>query len=699
MNTGTTKQELKDKIDQLNQQAWELRVSNSTQAHSLSREAFVLAEEIDYERGKAEGYRTFAFTLIRLSRHDEALSYSEKSMELFESLNDLEGQTSVYEYFGIIQRSYGNYSASLAFLFKALELTKQTGNKESESLACYHLGVTYKYLGDFEKALNHLLQSLSIARLNNYWIAESYSLNQIGLIYFETGDLTNALEYYHQSLTSRQQAGDKWGEAGCLDNIGIIHFKLKDNDRALDFCSQALLISQSIDDKKGEANSLFHLGNIYEQLADYNKASDCYNNSLNIRRNIVDKKGETEILLFLAGLHIKEDSAERPPREAFELLDKAMQVAEQIKAIDLLAKIHLGYYEAFKHFNLYQQALAHIEKHISLSKEIHSDAINQKIQNMEISYQAEKSRKDAEIYRLRNVELADLYEESNRQKEEIQTTLTELKVTQTQLIQKEKMASLGELTAGIAHEIQNPLNFVNNFSEVNTELIDELEQEVDKGNYDEVKAIAKDIKDNEQKINHHGKRADAIVKGMLQHSRTSTGVKEPTDINALADEYLQLSYQGLRAKDKSFNSELKKYFDETIGKINIIPQDIGRVLLNLYNNAFYATNERKKTAGEEYKPLVIVQTKKINAGPDGTVGRDQLEIKVSDNGNGIPQNIIDKIFQPFFTTKPTGQGTGLGLSLSYDIIKAHGGVIKVDTSKIDGPHAGQTGTTFTILLP
>ncbi|MEO8414938.1 MAG: ATP-binding protein, partial [Ginsengibacter sp.] len=260
---------------------------------------------------------------------------------------------------------------------------------------------------------------------------------------------------------------------------------------------------------------------------------------------------------------------------------------------------------------------------------------------------------------------------------------TQLKKTQSQLIQSEKMASLGELTAGIAHEIQNPLNFVNNFSEVNKELLNELNEGIEKGNYEDVKTIAKDITDNEEKINHHGKRADAIVKGMLQHSRQTKGVKELTDINALADEYLRLSYHGMRAKDKTFNAELKTDFDNSIGKLNIIPQDIGRVLLNLYNNAFYAVNDKKKSADESYQPTVSVQTKKIN---------DEIVIRVKDNGNGIPQKIVDKIFQPFFTTKPTGEGTGLGLSLSYDIVKAHGGEIKVESKENEG-------TQFIILLP
>jgi signal transduction histidine kinase len=266
---------------------------------------------------------------------------------------------------------------------------------------------------------------------------------------------------------------------------------------------------------------------------------------------------------------------------------------------------------------------------------------------------------------------------------EVIYTLEQLKQTQSQLIQSEKMASLGELTAGIAHEIQNPLNFVNNFSDVNKELLQELKEEADKGNIEDVKAIADDVIGNEEKINHHGKRADAIVKGMLQHSRKSSGQKELTDINALADEYLRLSYHGLRAKDKSFNAEIKTDLDESIGKINIIPQDIGRVLLNLFNNAFYAVNEQKTLNPVSYNPAIFVKTEKCD---------DKIYISVKDNGNGIPQKILDKIFQPFFTTKPTGEGTGLGLSLSYDIIKAQGGTLKVESTEGEG-------SEFIIMMP
>ena len=295
-------------------------------------------------------------------------------------------------------------------------------------------------------------------------------------------------------------------------------------------------------------------------------------------------------------------------------------------------------------------------------------------------------------YRSRNLRQrnAQLEEKVLSRTKELKHSLEELRDTQTQLVQREKMASLGELTAGIAHEIQNPLNFMNNFSEVNAELIDELNQELDKGNLDDARAISKDIKDNELKISHHGKRADAIVKGMLQHSRASTGVKEPTGINALADEYLRLSYHGLRAKDKSFNADIETHFDPGLGEINIVPQDMGRVLLNIYNNAFYAVHDKQKQLGDSFKPKIAVTTQFVSAS-NGTIS--QTEIRIRDNGMGIPKKVIDKIFQPFFTTKPTGEGTGLGLSLSYDIVtKMHGGKLDVETSEGEG-------TEFIVRLP
>ncbi len=312
-------------------------------------------------------------------------------------------------------------------------------------------------------------------------------------------------------------------------------------------------------------------------------------------------------------------------------------------------------------------------------------------QQKTLEKEREKRRQEEELNKViatRKVELEVLVKERtaelSMQTQELQHALAELRTTQDQLIQSEKLASLGELTAGIAHEIQNPLNFVNNFSEVSIELLEEMEEEMEKGDVKEASAISADIKQNLEKIRHHGKRADGIVKGMLQHSRNNSGERQLTDLNVLADEYLRLSYHGLRAKDKSFNATLTTHFQENLPKINIVPQDIGRVLLNLFNNAFYAVQQKQKTGEVNYKPEVTVDTSFTDT---------FLVIKVKDNGTGIPDSVKDKIMQPFFTTKPTGEGTGLGLSLSYDIVvKGHGG--KIDIESEEGK-----GSVFVIELP
>ncbi len=323
-----------------------------------------------------------------------------------------------------------------------------------------------------------------------------------------------------------------------------------------------------------------------------------------------------------------------------------------------------------------------------------ADLENQVVQVQELSEKAlEQEKREAEL-RIENAKKELELQKAAELKsayENLEAAHQKLKSTQVQLIQAEKMASLGELTAGIAHEIQNPLNFVNNFAEVNKELIAELKEEIEKGNLDEAFEIANDIQSNEEKINHHGKRADSIIKGMLQHSRTSSGQKELTDINALADEYLRLAYHGLRAKDKSFNANFKLEAAGNLPKINVIPQEIGRVLLNLINNAFFSVSEKAKQNIEGYKPEVIVRTNYAN---------DKIEIRVIDNGTGIPESVKEKIFQPFFTTKPSGQGTGLGLSMSYDIItKGHGGDLTVETNLNDDLPTGEAATTFIITLP
>jgi signal transduction histidine kinase len=399
------------------------------------------------------------------------------------------------------------------------------------------------------------------------------------------------------------------------------------------------------------------------------------------------------------------------PQEAIQLLQPEIQALREVTAnISLINELEL-LAKAYAAAGMYKEGFATQTDLLEIKEKMAREADNAKSLNFAIEKKMQDNENNIALLKMQDeaakktkyylygiLGLLGLFSVTlgvaiiNKQRSnvrlttintEVVNTLEQLKQTQSQLIQSEKMASLGELTAGIAHEIQNPLNFVNNFSDVNQELLQELKEEADKGNIEDVKAIADDIIGNEEKINHHGRRADAIVKGMLQHSRKSSGQKELTDINALADEYLRLSYHGLRAKDKNFNAEIKTDFDNSIGKINIIPQDIGRVLLNLFNNAFYAVNEQKNKNLISYEPKVFVRTQKCD---------HKIYITVRDNGNGIPQKILDKIFQPFFTTKPTGQGTGLGLSLSYDIIKAHGGEIKVESKEGEG-------TEFIITIP
>jgi len=677
LSNHTTIESLEEKIDQLNEQAWNTRVNDSPKSFEISKESVALARSINYKKGLAHGLKSLAFCFVRVAKNEEAFPLLAEALPLLESLNDLEGQAVVNGYLAIVQRNRGDIGASLELSFKALELSQKTGFRENEGTDLYQIGVTYRHLGNFEKALDYLYKSLSIYRENKNLLFQSYPINVIGSIYFENGDYAKALEYFEEGLAGRRAAQDKLGEAGSLDNMGLTHLKLGNYPEAINYCQQSFAIAENTGDKRTQSNALLHLAEIYKQTGDIKKATRFSKESLDIKKLIGDKRREAETLLFLADLHkiVSGDS------KVLELLNNALKISEDLKMLDLLSQSRLHLSEYYKHRGNYKEALMHLDLHISLEKEFHKNAIAQKVSNLEITHRAEETRKEADAIRQKNEELTRLNQEIEAQKKKLIATLADLKATQAQLIQSEKMASLGELTAGIAHEIQNPLNFVNNFSDVNQELLAELKDEIGKGNLDEVKAIASNVIENEHKINLHGKRADSIVKGMLQHSRTSSGQKELTDINKLADEYVRLAYHGFRAKEKSFNAKLESGFDPRIERINIVQQDIGRAILNLVNNAFYAVSQKQNIDG--YEPTVTVTTSKVD---------DRVLISVGDNGNGIPQNLVDKIFQPFFTTKPTGQGTGLGLSLAYDIVKAHGGDLKVETKE-------EAGSEFIISLP
>jgi signal transduction histidine kinase len=510
-----------------------------------------------------------------------------------------------------------------------------------------------------EKSMELLLTAKSIAEKNKFLGSLGYINLDLGQKFFNQNSIDTALQLERQAMQLLTDAGDLKPLGYCNMLIGMILLKMNHNDSALYYFRKSIAISSYF-------NNLTNLNGTFRQMTSF---------YLNVQK-------DPDSAIHYSGRRLKLNGEANFGEIFFDL-------AEAYKL------------KGYKDSVIKYQTLTIIEKDKDYSKRnialnnLKNSAMNEQEISMKLKENETEYRNRVRIAFIAGclgivVLISVVLYRNNLKKQKVnkqlETTLSNLKSTQAQLIQSEKMASLGELTAGIAHEIQNPLNFVNNFSDVNKEMLAEMNEEIGKGNYDEVKAIAKDITDNEEKINHHGKRADAIVKGMLQHSRSSSGAKEPTDINKLADEYLRLSFHGLRAKDKSFNATMKTDFDESIGNISIIPQDIGRVVLNLINNAFYAVDEKKtlrQAQGDSYEPTVSVSTKKING---------KVEISVKDNGNGIPQKVLDKIFQPFFTTKPTVQGTGLGLSLSYDIVKAHGGELKVETKEGEG-------SEFIIQLP
>jgi len=595
--------------------------TNQDKTILVVKEALELAKELNWEKGRIDILLELAGMLTDQQKFDEAISYS----------------------------------------LEALKLSAASGDNEREAKAHFSLSESYRLFDNDSLRNYHAQKFLAIATSMQNKLLMKSALLLVGAYNADHNEWDKADSFFGKALQiAIEQNDDRTRYLILMIRAGRLE-NLKEYSGAISINKQCLLYSQK--------------ENNYHNTAYLNAVLSGEYTDMKIR--------DSAYFYANSGLGLSKK----------HLLEKELNDA-----------YYALYYSHYK-FGDYKKALEYRIIYDSIYNKTFSLASGQNAERVRMQIAQEKKdalakteeiKKDADAKRTKNLQytaigifllLAIFLFWNNRQKQKSKTKIekayTELKTTQAQLIQSEKMASLGELTAGIAHEIQNPLNFVNNFSEVNNELIDELQTELKAGNTEDALAISNDIKENEQKINHHGKRADAIVKGMLQHSRSSTGVKEPTDINALADEYLRLSYHGLRAKDKEFNATMKTDYDKTIGEINIIPQDIGRVLLNLYNNAFYAVTEKKKQQPESYEPIVSVSSKKMG---------DKVVLTVRDNGNGIPQKVVDKIFQPFFTTKPTGEGTGLGLSLSYDIIKAHGGEIKVNT--IEGEF-----TEFVIQLP
>jgi signal transduction histidine kinase len=624
-------------------------------AHFYNEQRLVIAKKSGYKLLEAAVLGVKGYQKIQKGEYAEALKCLQESLKITQDSNNLEVNhwiivfpfhipgkerfhvmSSCMHMFGILMRETDNLPKEFECFKKALLLARQVNSIERQMISHSNLGSAFLRKGMPDSALYHAQQSDSCALLPGFKGAPG-GRNKVlmGDVYFTQGDYRQAKILYLKGLDLSIKKNTKFAIAITKHKLSQLYLKIKQNDSALfyakDNLSSMYLVQQSF------ANFQLNLGTLYEDI-------------------------------FLAyKQNNQQDSAY-----------KYLLIASQIK--DSLYKVRIANLSAFQNVSFEETLrLENLEsEQLQTESKIRIYSLLAGLMVVSvigiILFRNNNQRKKS------NLLLTSQKNEIEQQKKQVEESMEQLQSTQSQLIQSEKMASLGELTAGIAHEIQNPLNFVNNFSEVNKDLLIELKDEINKGNLEEVAAIADDLISNEEKINHHGKRADAIVKGMLAHSRASSGKREATDLNALAEEYLRLSYHGLKAKDATFAATFQFEPDENLPKVNVVPQDIGRVLLNLINNAFQAVSERKKSEGENYVPEIIVSTKLIFPPAGGLRGA----VSVSDNGPGIPNAIKDKIFQPFFTTKPTGQGTGLGLSLSYDIVKAHGGELKVETKEGEG---------------
>ena len=607
---------------------------------------------------------------------------------------------------------FSNIDSSMYYANAAWELAKKINSLEYQGMLLSLKGAILLEIGALPESMKLQYEALKICDQTHDDSTRAFALNRIGNIYMELADYKKANEYYFLSARHFQARKDSiyYNE---ISNIGNIYTLLQNPDSALHYLQIVLETIHKTNNRFiiVRPELMFRLGNAYKVKGKNDKAIEYYRMGVFESQIDNDVRNLTMNYLSLAKLYMD-----------INLHDSALNYAHKSMTAGKAVSFTKGIYESslllskiFQKDNRYDSALTYLliantEKedligtkrfqelqHIIFDEEDrqrNSEAAKIKFQNQIRQYAlvgglgvflliALILYRNNRVKQKANSILGKQKEEINFQKNKLEKALADLKSAQSQLIQSEKMASLGVLTAGIAHEIQNPMNFVNNFSEVNRELVNELQNELASGNVERAIAISRDIGNNEEKISQHGMRANSIVTGMLQHTRASSGVRELTDINALADEWIRLSYHGMRAKDKMFSVEINKGFDESIGKIYIVPQDIGRVLMNLYNNAFYAISEKMKRPPNGYQPTVSVTTKKIPG---------KIEVHVKDNGNGIPQKILDKIFQPFFTTKPSGQGTGLGLSLAYDIVKAHGGQIRVESEE-------GKGTEFIVELP
>lgn len=684
------------------------RKGDYNEASPYNDQAIRYYTESGNKTGLANCYVVSARINHRRGNMQQSLKDNYAALRLFEQTGNKVGIYNVHTGLGMIYLLQKNNLEALKSYQAAKKAAEEQGNKEVLSGAYNNVGNTYLELGNTAEAQKAFEEALKLAEQAADKKGIATARGNLGIIYSQTGKPAEAIKSYEQTIKLYEEIGAKEGISVGYMEIGRVYLKMKKSELSREWLNKALKISREIDYKDVISQSYHLLMQVDSSAHDYNSALEHYKLYISYRdsisnaeaaKNLIEQrmqygfsKKEDSLRLqqaLLSGRLEKQTLLTKQQQQELRLKQASLVLAQREKDVQMLrflktqAELQLGNEQKEKKLTLAEQQRAlqqsQLEKQTLLAKQKEQSLL---LKDKELS--AQRSQRNfwlagaIALFMLsffifrnyRNQRRANA--QLQKQQAKTERALKELKATQTQLIQSEKMASLGELTAGIAHEIQNPLNFVNNFSELNNEMLDEMKHELQSGKLEDAVAVAEGIKENNSKINHHGKRADAIVKGMLQHSRASTRKKEPTDINTLADEYLHLSFHGLRAKDKDFHATFSSDFDDHVGKLEVVPQEIGMVVLNLCNNAFYAVNEKKKQLNGAFEPNVSVSTKKL---------ADRVEISVRDNGTGIPQKALSKIYQPFFTTKPTGQGTGLGLSLSYDIVKAHGGELKVETKE------------------
>jgi two-component system, NtrC family, sensor kinase len=706
--SAQTKQEKINTLMAIGKSYWNI---NNDSAFLYVDSARILSEKYRDLKGRAESNRIIGVTnLYRWKGMGEIKPYLDTALLLYKTIGNQKGLADTYNNLGSLYKYVNNKKASLEFYDSSLVLYRKLGDKKGEAAVLNYIGIVYQGMGEFRKAIDFTLQGLVVREKTDDHLGIIFSYLNVGNIFLAGGQPDMAIRYYQQGLDYATRQNIK-PPVMAYNEMGKAYLKLGDLTKAGEYLlpSSGKIIN-SYPDK-------LLLGSLYLAMDKLDSAAFYFGEVAIQSEKNSDTDNLSQALLGLSKIFIKQGNLEK----AFELSKSSYRLTGTVNKIihaesaGLLAELYEkkgrladayiylkeqhGILDSIINSN-YQNKLAYFESRADLDKlETRMQALSVQKVLQEKLYQQEKNLRNyligisvlilvSAFFVIRNINAKRKKIQSqnillDEQRKNVEKSYHDLQSAQSQLIQSEKMASLGELTAGIAHEIQNPLNFVNNFSEINTELSEEVLEAAKKGDLEQISQLVADMRSNQVKISEHGKRADAIVKGMLQHSRSSSGIKEPTDINNLADEYLRLSYHGFRTKDKAFHATLQTYFDPEIGKILIIPQDIGRVLLNLYNNAFYAVNEKQKGPPPGYEPSVWLQTKKVG---------EIMEITVRDNGNGIPAKVLDKVFQPFFTTKPTGQGTGLGLSLSYDIIKAHQGNINIRNTPGEGAE-------FIITLP